>query len=198
MKKITCLIAFSALSTVFPSFAGGIPNADAKYYGEGASDCKTWTVKRAKNDYFSMGQWMLGSISGAAAFGPPMRQGTSQEFASYLDNYCRENPQDKFSFAVAIMAIHYQKTAGEGQQGLTEAQVKLAEQKSVDEWHRQIADFKKFAKATDNINYDDPTLSAMWDKEVRRLAALPENGAKDGVWFLSEAHKSVKKIVSRK
>jgi Skp family chaperone for outer membrane proteins len=72
-----------------------------------------------------------------------------------------------------------------------------AEQKAAQQWYQEIANFKKYAKANEGMDYDDPTLHRLWDGEVRRLAALDENNDKDGFWFLSQAHKNVKTLLKR-
>lgn len=199
MKKIILSLIFSC---TFPSISGAtsIPNPGADIYGAGNSSCSVWTKKRAQKDYFQMGQWMLGSISGAAAFGPELRGGSSQEFATWIDNYCLRNPSDKFSLAVAVLIIDLQLTPQEkaAKKKVAEQKKKTAEQKSLDNWYSLIADFKKHAKSNDSIDYDDPTLGTMWDREVQRLGGLPENEDKSAFWFLSEAHKNVKKTLGLK
>lgn len=102
--------------------------------------------------------------------------------------------------AVAILIIDLQLTPQEkvAKKKVEDQKKKTAEQKSLDDWYQQIADFKKHAKSNESIDYDDPTLGTMWDREVKRLANLPENQDKEAFWFLSEAHKNVKKTLGLK
>lgn len=61
-----------------------------------------------------------------------------------------------------------------------------------------IEQVKKDFKATDGVDYDkNPTLMAMWDREVRTLAAKEEFASKPAEWFLREGHKAVLAEVSK-
>jgi hypothetical protein len=71
-------------------------------------------------------------------------------------------------------------------------------EKAREEWGRQISTFKKIVLANEGINYDDTKLAALWDSEVRRLGNDPKNYDKESLWFLSEAHKNVKKMILKK
>lgn len=71
---------------------------------------------------------------------------------------------------------------------------------AIDEaWMREIASFIKHIKALEGIDYDaSPVLFQALNTEVKRLAHLPENEQKKGIWFLSEAHKNIKQRLSKK
>lgn len=59
-------------------------------------------------------------------------------------------------------------------------------------WFRDVHAFKSRVLKEDGINYQtDPEKAAAWDDWVKRLANNPANAAKDGAWFLEQAHKKV-------
>jgi hypothetical protein len=61
-----------------------------------------------------------------------------------------------------------------------------------------IEQVKKDFKVSDGVDYDkNPTLMAMWDREVRALAAKEEFASKPAEWFLREGHKAVLAEVSK-
>ena len=67
--------------------------------GAGAQSCGKWLAERASNDYFTMGNWALGFLAGAATYGDilnPSQGIDSQAVAYWLDNYCRARPTDHF------------------------------------------------------------------------------------------------------
>lgn len=69
-------------------------------YGLGAKTCGTWLEKRRTNDYYDMGQWMLGYISAAEYYGPDLKESEGQAFLAYMDNYCQKKPLDDFDVGV--------------------------------------------------------------------------------------------------
>jgi hypothetical protein len=82
-------------------FIGGDAHAQVSYsiVGAGAQSCGKWLADRASNDYWTMGNWALGFLAGAAAFGgdlDPLHSIDSQAVAYWLDNYCHAHPTDHF------------------------------------------------------------------------------------------------------
>jgi hypothetical protein len=67
--------------------------------GAGAQSCGKWLEQRVSNDYFTMGNWALGFLAGAAYYGvnlDPIEGIDSQAVAYWLDNYCRADPTARF------------------------------------------------------------------------------------------------------
>ena len=63
------------------------------------SSCGSWLADRATNNYFSMGNWALGFLSGVAIYGDnlnPLEGVDSNAIAYWLDNYCQSRPTDRF------------------------------------------------------------------------------------------------------
>jgi hypothetical protein len=71
--------------------------------GAGASaSCGTWLANRKNNNFYFMGNWALGFITGAEWHGEEdvLRGIDADGVAYWLDNYCEPRPTDKFSDAV--------------------------------------------------------------------------------------------------
>ena len=74
--------------------------------------CGTWVDRRQNNQYFEIGNWALGFISGAAIYGNignPLGKTDANGVLYWLDNYCRRDPSGYFSEAVtAFINAHKQ------------------------------------------------------------------------------------------
>lgn len=61
------------------------------------------------------------------------------------------------------------------------------------EWFREVNGFQNTVLKSDGINYAaDAKANAKLDTWLQALAKDPDNATKDGMWFLTEAHKLVK------
>lgn len=83
----------------------------ATLYGLGAKTCGTWLEKRCANDHFDMAQWMLGYISAANYYTFDFKESEGAAFIAYMDNYCQQNPLEKFSVGVRRLIDELQKKA---------------------------------------------------------------------------------------
>jgi hypothetical protein len=66
--------------------------------GSNAS-CERWLSDRVSNNYFAMGNWALGFLSGSAVYSNDLNplQGVDSDAIFYwLDNYCQARPTDRF------------------------------------------------------------------------------------------------------
>lgn len=89
------------LSLVFILILSGDARSQGiKAIGAGANaSCGSWLAARASNDYFTMGNWSLGFLSGVGIYSTDLNplQGVDSDAVSYwLDNYCRARPTDYF------------------------------------------------------------------------------------------------------
>jgi hypothetical protein len=65
--------------------------------------CGSWLAARASHDYFSMGNWALGFLSGVGLYSTDLNplHGVDADGVSYwLDNYCSAHPTDRFADAL--------------------------------------------------------------------------------------------------
>ena len=103
------LILIVALLTYAPTSQATLVNT----IGSGAtSSCGTWLDRRQQEQWFDMGNWALGYISGAATFGAignPLENTDAYGVAYWLDNYWRSQPSGYFVDAVkAFIHAHQQ------------------------------------------------------------------------------------------
>jgi hypothetical protein len=79
--------------------------------GAGNQSCGTWLSKRVSQDYFVMGDWALGFLSGVAIYGDfkPLEDMDSNAVFYWLDNYCRPRPTDRFTDAVKAFTQQHPK-----------------------------------------------------------------------------------------
>lgn len=91
---------FSSISS-----AASILNPGAEIYGAGNSNCSVWTEKRAQKDYFQVGQWMIGSISGAAAFGPELRGEAAKNLLPGLTTIVSEIQTTNFPWRLPFLSL---------------------------------------------------------------------------------------------
>lgn len=64
------------------------------------ASCGRWLSDRQSNNYFPMGNWALGFLSGAAMYSNdlnPLQGVDSDAVAYWLDNYCQARPTDRLS-----------------------------------------------------------------------------------------------------
>jgi hypothetical protein len=96
-----------------------------KYIGFSETPCATWTAERAKpslerftNRQFMgerMESWAIGFVSGSnwSSKGKDELEGINADAVySWLDNYCRQNPLDRFPTAVNRLAQELSDRAG--------------------------------------------------------------------------------------
>ena len=82
-------------------------------YGAGASvSCGTWLDRREREQWFDLGNWALGFISGAEIYGDignPLGRTDVDGVLYWLDNYCHRDPSGHFTEAVkAFINAHKQ------------------------------------------------------------------------------------------
>jgi hypothetical protein len=79
-------------------------------FGAGASaSCGSWLHDRESGDYYSMGNWALGYLSGIGIYTTldPLNDVDANGVSYWLDNYCRNNPTVHFSEALdAFVRAH--------------------------------------------------------------------------------------------
>jgi hypothetical protein len=78
--------------------------------GAGANaTCGKWSADRQSGNEFSMANWALGYLSGAATFSTlnPLRDLDSDAVLYWVDNYCRSHPLDKFTIALKAFAVEH-------------------------------------------------------------------------------------------
>ena len=77
------------------------------YIGYAETSCGSYTNDRSKNMAWGMETWALGFISGQnwASTTPDSLKGVdAAALYAWLDNYCRQNPLEKFPKAVMALA----------------------------------------------------------------------------------------------
>lgn len=85
------------LITFFLSSLCQAQAAEWMVYGVGGDFCGQWVTKRKGDDWYSMGQWMLGYITAAQdQAGQEFKNTDSQSMAVWLDNYCQKYPLNEF------------------------------------------------------------------------------------------------------
>ena len=94
-------------------YATALRAAPVMTYGVGAgTSCGTWLDHRQRGEWFDMGNWALGFISGAGIYGNvvnPLGKTDADGVLYWLDNYCRRDPSGYFSEAVkAFINAHAQ------------------------------------------------------------------------------------------
>jgi hypothetical protein len=77
---------------------------EVRTLGAGANaTCGKWSADRQSGDAFSVGNWALGYLSGAATFSQalnPLEGLDSDAVLYWIDNYCRSRPLDKLTVAL--------------------------------------------------------------------------------------------------
>ena len=88
------------MGLVFASLLGSEAHSQSvTTLGAGNSSCGSWLSARASNNYFSMGNWALGFLSGVGIYSTDLNplEGVDSDAVSYwLDNYCQARPTDRF------------------------------------------------------------------------------------------------------
>jgi hypothetical protein len=105
MRTIVIVVAaaVAALSVYAANVEGRSPQDRSPYvYGAGASSCGEWTQERQGQDWYSLGQWVLGFVSARSNSGL-LRQVDSNAIAGWIDNYCREHPLDRLKRAADVL-----------------------------------------------------------------------------------------------
>jgi hypothetical protein len=77
--------------------------AEFQMLGAGVASCGKWLADRASGDYYSMGNWALGFLSGVgwSSVGyDPLKGLDSHAVAYWLDNYCKAHPTAEFDSAL--------------------------------------------------------------------------------------------------
>ena len=103
----------AALVLLVICFARPAAADDVKTLGAGATaTCGKWLADRQRGNYFSVGNWALGFLSGAAAYSPNLNplEGLDGDAVLYwIDNYCRSRPLDKFTVALKAFVHEHPK-----------------------------------------------------------------------------------------
>jgi hypothetical protein len=89
------------LALVFVLLLGGEARSEGiNTLGAGVkASCGSWLAGRASNNYFSMGNWALGFLSGVAIYSTDLNllEGVDSDAVAYwLNNYCQGRPTDRF------------------------------------------------------------------------------------------------------
>jgi hypothetical protein len=86
---------------------------DVRTLGAGANaTCGRWSADRQSGNAFSVSNWALGFLSGAAAFSEnlnPLEGLDSDAVLYWIDNYCRSRPLDKFTVALRAFIDEHPK-----------------------------------------------------------------------------------------
>jgi len=86
---------------------------EVKTLGAGANaTCGKWLADRQSGNEFSVSNWALGYLSGAATFSRtlnPLEGLDSDAVLYWIDNYCRSRPLDKFTLALKAFVDEYPK-----------------------------------------------------------------------------------------
>lgn len=109
MKNKSMLAALVLLLTSGGAFAAD----DIQILGAGAkATCGKWLADRQSGNAFSVSNWALGYLSGAATFSQnlnPLEGLDSDAVLYWIDNYCRSRPLDKFTVALAAFVNKHPK-----------------------------------------------------------------------------------------
>jgi hypothetical protein len=99
------------LVTAAMMFAMPLRAAQVMMLGVGSTaSCGTWLYRRRSGDFFDMGNWALGYVSGAAIFGDvgnPLGRTDSNGVLYWLDNYCASHPTEDLTGALNTFIVTY-------------------------------------------------------------------------------------------
>jgi hypothetical protein len=91
-------------------FSGEARAESINTLGAGVSkSCGSWLSARSSGDYFTVGNWALGFLSGVAMYGhnlDPLEGVDSNAVAYWLDNYCQARPTDVVDALKAFIRQH--------------------------------------------------------------------------------------------
>jgi hypothetical protein len=86
---------------------------EVKTLGAGANaTCGKWLADRQRGSAFSISNWALGYLSGAAVFSQtlnPLESLDSDAVLYWIDTYCRSHPLDKFAVALKAFVNEHPK-----------------------------------------------------------------------------------------
>jgi hypothetical protein len=106
MKVIVALL-------VMLSLTGKAWSETVRTLGPGSSSsCGAWLENRRSSNYYAMGAWALGYLSGAATFSidlDPLASVDADAVFYWLDNYCRIHPINRFVDAVRAFVEEHPK-----------------------------------------------------------------------------------------
>ncbi len=109
MPKMRDLIIVAALM----SQTGVVRAQTIDVFGVGSTaSCGLWLDRRQHENWFDIGNWALGYVSGAATFGEignPLGKTDPDGVFYWLDNYCRSNPSVYFRAAVKAFINEHQR-----------------------------------------------------------------------------------------
>jgi len=94
----------SVLLLVF-ALTGREAKSTVNALGAGLQSCGDWLSDRAKGNYFEMGNWALGFISGVAIYSPsyhPLEGLDSDAVAYWLDDFWRAHPTAQLVDALRV------------------------------------------------------------------------------------------------
>jgi hypothetical protein len=94
------VLALVSMVSSIAALAQGGREADRTIYGAGTNSCSSWTEAREGDMWFTSGQWILGFVSAANQYSkvPPVKT-DARSLASWVDDYCRENPMSDLADA---------------------------------------------------------------------------------------------------
>jgi hypothetical protein len=108
MKYITALLAAALVVAVGSIHLTG--QAGGTIYGAGTNTCASWTESRKGDTWFTAGQWVLGYVSAVNQYAHTLPARTdSRTMANWVDDYCRENPDDDVAQAANALVDHLMK-----------------------------------------------------------------------------------------
>lgn len=92
------IISCTSLFMFYSLLVNIIFHSDKDYnvYGEGTASCPKW-VESQKEDPENINRvifesWLRGYMSGAAYYGPELKESETEKIVSWVTNYCQENP----------------------------------------------------------------------------------------------------------
>jgi hypothetical protein len=84
---------------------------DVKSLGAGANaTCGKWLTDRQNGNAFSIANWALGYLSGAAVFSDtlnPLEGLDSDAVLYWIDNYCRSHPLERVTVALKTFTLEH-------------------------------------------------------------------------------------------
>jgi hypothetical protein len=105
------LVAMVFLAICFARPAAAVDGVQILGAGSKAT-CGKWLADRQSGNAFSVGNWALGYLSGAATFSQtlnPLEGLDSDAVLYWIDNYCRSHPLDKLTVALRAFVDEHPK-----------------------------------------------------------------------------------------
>ncbi|MCI0561072.1 MAG: hypothetical protein MN733_21510 [Nitrososphaera sp.] len=105
MKNLALLLILMALATTAMAVTIATEPFQHTVYSVGTRTCGAWVEARRKDDWYQMGQWILGYVSAAGFYAGyykdrSLKDSDSGAFLTYMDNYCQQHPLELFETGV--------------------------------------------------------------------------------------------------